>query len=96
MTYFVLTSGALCIVEQSIARFSLLKSLNNFNILFKSFHLLVHSPLIIVCGARSLTVMACGFALLEAGVVGAKNVVSTCVRNLVDHNSAPFELSAYN
>lgn len=31
--------------------------------------------------------MCAGFALLEAGGVGAKNVVSTCLRNLVDHNS---------
>ena len=35
-------------------------------------------------------VMCAGFALLEAGGVGAKNVVSTCLRNLVDHNSTRY------
>ena len=34
--------------------------------------------------------MCAGFALLEAGGVGAKNVVSTCLRNLVDHNSTTY------
>ena len=28
--------------------------------------------------------MGCGFAFLEAGSVRAKNVVDTCLRNLVD------------